>query len=283
MALQPAAGCETLEYANPEGETIKFVTLAGLTGRMFPPIQLTSIPVPAGHGSSFRGAAHLERPVVTPVVSPGIFDGREELRRWARVLDPAKGEGILTVVEGEWAGRQLRCVYEAGLDQLEESARSPIPVTLIWRAAYPYWEDATESSETVVQDAVILHWFPFLPLVLGPSDTFDSFYVTNEGDVTSWPVVTVTGPTVDMELRNDTTGALWHLTGTVAAGATLVVDTRPGHKTVDIDGVNRFGWLTPESSLWGLAPGENEVVVAGTSTTTATSVTVAWRQAWLAA
>ena len=271
--IDPAPGCETLEYANPDGDSIRFVTLVEVTGRMMPPIAVTSIGVPAGHGASFRGAYHQERPVVTPVAAPGVFEDRAELRRWARVLDPAKGEGTLTVVEGEWAGRRLRCVYEAGLDELAESSRSPLQATLIWRAAYPYWEDAVESSESVAQDATLHNWFPFLPLVLGASDSFESFQVTNEGDVISWPVMTVTGPATDMEVVNVTTGQLWHVTGAVAAGATLTVDTRPGYKTVDVDGVNAFGRLTPQSSLWGLAPGVNEVTVGGALTTSATSIT----------
>ena len=57
-----------------------------------PPIGLTTIPVPAGHGSHYLGAAHLERPVVVPVASPGIFDGRADLRHWARIFDPARAK-----------------------------------------------------------------------------------------------------------------------------------------------------------------------------------------------
>ena len=119
--------CETHEYRNPDGETVRWLTLVGTTGRFMPPIQLTSIPVPLSHGSRFVAAAHLERAVVFPVAAPGIFDGRDELRRWARVFDPAKGEGTVTVVEGDYPGRRLRCVYEAGLDELEEVSASGQP------------------------------------------------------------------------------------------------------------------------------------------------------------
>ena len=75
--------CETMTYRNPEGESITWLTLLGGTGRFMPPIQITSIPVPAAHGSRHLGAMHMERAVAIEVAAPGILDGREELRRWA--------------------------------------------------------------------------------------------------------------------------------------------------------------------------------------------------------
>ena len=275
--------CETHEYRNPLGETVRWRTLIGTVGRMMPPIQITSIPVPSGHGSRFRAAAHTERPVAFQVATPGPLDGRDELRRWAAVLDPAKGEGTVTVVQGEWAGRRLRCVYEAGLDELEENHRSWNPAALVFRAAWPYWEDASESEKAVTQDDTTHTWFPFLPLVLGASDAFAVFTVTNAGDVTTWPIVTVTGPALEVTASNETTGLSWHVTGSIADGSTLVVDTRPGFKTVTVDGVNAFNRLTDTSSLWGLQPGANRVEIAGAATSSATAIRFTWRQAWLAA
>ena len=276
--------CETHEYRNPNGETVRWLTLVGTTGRFMPPIGITSVPVPAAHGSRFIAAAHLERAVAFPVAAPAIFDGREELRDWARILDPARGEGTVTVVNGAYAGRQLRCVYEAGLDEMSETSGSNANrATLIFRAAWPYWQDTTESSVDIGQGETETTWFPFLPLILGASDAFASFTVDNTGDVPAWPRVTVTGPGENVTATNLSSGASWTVTGALAAGSTLIVDTGPGRKSVTVDGTNAFDRLTPDSSLWPLVPGPNRVEVSMALTSVDSVIDFNWRRNWLAA
>jgi Phage tail protein len=284
MAVWDAlADCETHEFRNPEGETIRFRTLIGTVGRFMPPVQVTTMPVPRGHGSRYMGTFHVERALALPVAVPGVFDGRAELRRWARVLDPAKGEGTLTVVEGDWAGRQLTCVYEAGLEELEERKADVDGGTLVFRAAYPYWRDAVESSREVGPGETETTWFPFLPLVLGASDAFASFTLNNDGDTPAWPVVTVTGPGQEVTASNLTTGDTWHVTGAIEAGQELVVDARPGFKEVSVDGSNAFHRLTPESTLWPLIPGPNRVEVSMAITDPSSLIRFTWRRNWLSA
>ncbi|HEV8163153.1 MAG TPA: hypothetical protein VGR74_01660, partial [Actinomycetota bacterium] len=113
--------CETMAFTNPAGETVTFLMLVGAKARMMPPVHVKTLGVPAGNGSRFLGAAHLERIVAVPVAVPGSVTDRDELRRWASVLDPTKGQGTLAVVGAE-AGRSLTCAYDAGLDDLEEVA-----------------------------------------------------------------------------------------------------------------------------------------------------------------
>lgn len=280
---QPWPGCETMEYRSIGGETVRFLMLSGVVGRMAPPAKVTTLPVPAGVGSRLLGSAHLERPVAVPVAFPGSISDRAELRRWARVLDPVPGEGTLTVVDGPHAGRFMRCVCEAGLDDLSEVRPDLNTGNLIFRAVYPYWLDGAEQSSTITQGTTGTTWFPFLPLVLGASDAFGVLTVTVAGDVPSWPVITVRGPGQEMTAQNLTTGESWTVTGAIAAGALLTVDTRPGRKTVTIDGVNAYPRLTPTSQLWALQPGPNRVQLSFAITSPASSVTFAWRNAWLAA
>jgi hypothetical protein len=281
--------CETHEWRSAAGETIRFVTRTEAKARMMPPVSLTTIRVPQAHGARFRGARHDERLVALPVVVPGPTAGRAELRRWARALDPTKGEGTLTVVEGAYAGRQLVCAYEAGLDDFVEEWPLLGLTTLAFHAADPYWQDATESSVLATLGMTQYHWFPFAgtwakqPLILGASDVFAALTITNTGDVDAWPVVTTLGPGIDLTLRNDTTGDQLHITGNVATGSTVVVDTRPGHKLVTVDGANAFGRLTDDSTLWPLVAGPNRVSIAVASATAATRSTFAWRNRWLAA
>ncbi len=285
----PDAVCETHEWRGAAGDTIRFVTRTGATARMMPPVSLHTIRVPQSQGGRFRHARHEERLVALPVVVPGPTAGRDELRRWARALDPLKGEGTLTVVQGPWAGRRLVCAYEAGLDSFAEEWPLLGLTTLAFRAADPYWEDVAESTVTATIDDESFTWFPFAgtwaaqPLMLGASDVFAVVTITNTGDVNAWPVIDVTGPGSDLTLTNVTTGAVTHLTGDIDPGSTVHIDTRPGRKTVRVDTANAFGRLTDDSTLWPLVPGPNRVSIGLASATVDTHATFSWRNRWLAA
>jgi hypothetical protein len=137
----PDTICETHEWRSALGETIRFVTRTEAVQRMMPPVSITTLKVPQAQGGRFRGARHEERLATIPVVVPGPVDGRDELRRWAAALDPLKGEGTLTVVQGPHAGRQLTCTYEAGLESYAEEFGLLGLTTLAFRAAEPYWQD----------------------------------------------------------------------------------------------------------------------------------------------
>lgn len=286
---EPDANCETHEWRSALGETIRFVTRTNAKQRMMPPVTIFTIRVPQTQGASFRGARHDERIATIPVVAPGAQAGRDELRRWARALDPLKGEGTLTVVIGPYAGRQLVCAYEAGLDDLEEEWPLLALTTLAFHASDPYWQDGTETAAIANLNSTTYTWFPFAgswaaqPLILGASDVFAALTIANAGDVETWPVITVTGPGTDLHLTNSTTGKDLLLSGAIAAGSVAVIDTRPGRKTVTIDGVNAFSRLSPASSLWPLEAGSNRVSIGFATATAQSSVRFAWRQRWLAA
>lgn len=279
----PDATCETHEWVSPLGETIRFVTRTEAQQRMMPPVTIHTVQVPQAQGGRFRGARHDERLVTLPVVVPGPTAGRAELRRWARALDPLKGEGTLTVVQGPYAGRRIVCAYEAGLDTFAEEWPLLGLTTLAFRAADPYWEDSIESNISATIGSNLHTWFPFLPLVLGTSDVFAVVTIDNPGDVNTWPIFTVLGPGTDLTARNETTGQSWHLTGNVPDAGQVVVDHRPGHRAARLDGVNVFGRLTDDSVLWPLVPGPNRVSIGFASATATSSVVAAWRNRWLAA
>jgi hypothetical protein len=279
----PDTDCETHEWRASTGETIRFVTRTEATQRFMPPVSLHTIRVPQAQGGRFRYARHGERLATIPVVLPGPQVARDELRRWAKALDPVKGEGTLTVVQGAHAGRQLVCAYESGLESYSEEYGSLGLATFAFRAADPYWQDAAEQSLVSTLGSSTATWFPFLPLVLGPSDIFASTTITNGGDVDAWPVITTIGPGTDLTVTNQTTGLFWKFTGAMTAGSTLVVDHRPGHKSVRLDGFNAFGRLSDDSVLWPLVPGPNRISIGFASATAGSKVTFTWRNRWLSA
>src|SRR5437868_10959686 len=163
----PDTICETHEWRSSQGEVIRFVTRTQAKERFMPPVTLETIRVPQAQGARFRGARHEARLATIPVVVPGPDAGRQELRRWARALDPLKGEGTLTVVQGAFAGRQLVCAYEAGLESWSEDFPLLGLTTLAFRAADPYWQDANASTVTSGTNPNSFTWFPFFPLILG--------------------------------------------------------------------------------------------------------------------
>jgi hypothetical protein len=283
------ADCETHRYQNPDGETLTFRTLKGTAGRQMPPAVVTTLPAPGSGGSRYVGTFHGERILTLPVVDPGPLDGRPDFREWPRILDPVKGQGTLTVVQGDYPGRQLICVYESGLEAVAETDRLRIPAVLTFRAAYPYWVDETESEQVVTGEEESFFWFPFAgsfaanPIRFGPENTFANLVVSNTGDVEAWPVITVKGPATNVEMINETTGLSWQFTGDVAAGETLIVDTRPGQKLVRLDGVNEYDRLTEDSNLWPLIPGANTITMSATAVVESTYLRFGWRNAWLAA
>jgi Siphovirus-type tail component, C-terminal domain len=263
--------CETHEWRSGAGEVVRFVTRTGAQARMMPPVSLDLLRVPQAHGARFRGARHEPRLVLLPVVAPApqTVAGRDELRRWARALDPAAGEGTLTVVDGPSPGRYLVCAYEAGLETLTEEYGQPLELAVIgFRAGDPYWHDAG----VITRD---------LPIVEPSATTV----VTNTGDVDAWPVFTLTGPATSIWIINDTTGLKIGIGGApFVAGDVIVVDTRPGHKTITINGTgDGFSRLTSDSTFWPLIPGDNSVTVNFTGSTVASTSAFDWSTRWLSA
>jgi len=269
----PDALCETHEWRSAAGEVVRFVTRTGATARMMPPITLDLLRVPQAHGARLRGARHEPRLVLLPVVvpAPQTTAGRTELRRWAKALDPAKGQGTLTVVQGASPGRHLNCVYEAGLDAMAEEWGQPLELAVLgFRAPDPYWLDATVVTQV---------------LEMGGNEPRIVNTVTNTGDVDAWPVFTFHGPGFGIEFHNDSTGKTFIIDGpALVAGDVLVIDTRPARKSVTVNGASAFSRLRSGSVLWPLVPGVNQVStfwsgdVAGT-----TSSAFVFNNRWLAA
>ena len=279
----PAAECETLEYRNPAGEVVRFRTLIGTVGRFMPPIGVTTIPVPAGHGSHYLGSAHLERPVAVPVAIPGPLDGQGRaaaLGAGARPLGgarhPHRGGGD---VGGTAPALRVRGgTGRMGGDQPPGQRRHPaVPGGVAVLGGQP-----ASSPPRWTRTTCCTPGSPSSPSSSAPPTPSRCSPWTTRGDVDAWPVVTVTGPAEDVTVTNLTTGASWHVTGALLPGSGLVVDHRPGQKTVRVDGVNAFDRLAPGSSLWPLARGVNQVDVAAAATDLDTLITFTWRRQWLA-
>jgi hypothetical protein len=101
--------------------------------------------------------------------------------------------------------------------------------------------------------------------------------LANTGTAPTWPVFTIAGPVVNPSFTDPSTGDVIAYTGSVDLGQTLVIDTSPFSRSVQLNGVDRFGLLA--SAQWIEIPAASQVAIqfAGTGTGT---VTATWQNAY---
>lgn len=274
-----ADGVEVPLTEHPALETVR-----GMTGRLLPPLAFTEDPVPGGAGSRTRSVRDLPRELGIPVTIRGDSrdDLRANLRSLASDLYAGRGDGVLRITAPSGDVREVTGRFVSGLEGAEAS---PVldKAALVFRAPDPYWQDGETISVSYSLGSPT-PFFPFFPLTLAPETVFGTTTVDNDGDVPAWPVWTIVGPGTSVVLSNDTTGESLTLTYTLASGEAVVIDTRPGAKTVTLDdGSNLYGSLDNTSTMWALAEGSNTVSVTFNTSTVDSYVSLAYRRRYLAA
>lgn len=98
---------------------------------------------------------------------------------------------------------------------------------------------------------------------------------TNDGDIGTYPIVTITGPATDPSITNSTTSEELQINETLVGGDELIIDFL--ERTVVLNGtVSKYGSLEPTASdFFDLEPGNNSIVYAGGGT-----MEMRWRSAW---
>ncbi|WP_176439816.1 phage distal tail protein [Haloechinothrix alba] len=98
--------------------------------------------------------------------------------------------------------------------------------------------------------------FPLVfPLDFGEGTTGGVMYVENNGDVPTWPIFEVEGPCPGPVIQYSGRSLEFDSDLTVLQGQTLEIDTQPGNRTVELEGVSRRPRMT--SAQWTpLEPGE---------------------------
>lgn len=141
------------------------------------------------------------------------------------------------------------------------------------------------ASSTVAADAtagVGGFGFPLaFPINFGVANPTGQLLAENNGNVTTYPVFTITGPGSNPSIFNATTNQTISFAYTLAAGETLVVDTL--NRTVMLNGTtNRYSALDFTTTSWfGLVPGVNDLRLIYPSYSTGAALQVQWRHAWL--
>lgn len=119
------------------------------------------------------------------------------------------------------------------------------------------------------------------PVMLAPVPGGQPDMAVNGGPEPTWPVITFSGPVTSPVLSYVDAALSVGLTGSLAAGEQVIVDTRPWARSVTNTAGGSYAGRLTGSRLADLAlpPGATLLSFAGQDATGAASVTVAWRAA----
>lgn len=210
------------------------------------------------------------REVDFPIMIEG--ESPEDVRQKVRELTSLLGNKPLTLINVDIDGnaRMLNCWLSGitGRESPDEHFNDWKKVVLSFRAFDPFWY-----GDWVVVDGA------------GPeNEGFPTeVFVNNPGDAEAWPTFKLYGPITDPQVQlvdpNDDLNiyAEFKLTGfTIPSGRYVVVDTRPGRKTIILDdGQNLYQYLDPSiNQLFSIPPGEYVVDLDGSSTDSNTKIVV---------
>jgi len=113
-----------------------------------------------------------------------------------------------------------------------------------------------------------------LPFNIGSSVIDTTLVASNNGDADEYPYITLTGPITSPVIRNVTYGWKLDFTGiTINAGVTYEINLKYGYKTVkQLPSTNKLSELSNDSDLssFRIKPGDNDIKLTGTGTTSAT-------------
>lgn len=260
--------------------------LVGRTGLWMPPFELVEFDRPMHAGTRVVKVKTGPRDYDLPLLFQGAsYEASYALLKSALGhFDPTRGPGTLRVVDPNGDSRELPEVYYTGGLEMAESWPDWSPThyraVASFHAPDPYWYDVGDTTATYASDvATAPTFFPFFPLRLSAGTVLTSPTLVNDGDVELWPIFTVTGPGTDLLLLNTTTGKFLSMPVVIAADEQVVIDTRPGHKTVtDAEGRRLFGSLSATSELWPFPVGASTFQVQMNGANAASQVQVRYRR-----
>ena len=283
------------ETGAPEGIGV----LVGVRGLEMPPFSLESEKVPLQAGERFRRLNTQVRDVDLPlhVRSTTTVGLRNTLRYLRHVLNPERGQGILSVAAQDGAVRNLHCRFVGpwlGDLSATGSGETWTDILVTFRALDPYFYDTNLQAAEFQVGGTIATFLstaagdPFLPMHLTGSNVLQQQTTTNPGDVPAWPVWTVHGPGASVTVRRLSPAPQTVLEvdfpTALTSEQTVVIDTRPGYKTVTQlpSGGNLFGAINATSrEFWTLPHGPSLIQAEMTGAGVGSSVHMEYTPAYL--
>lgn len=261
--------------------TGKYLMMPGAQGLGVGPVELFSDPLPQDDGSMFRGVRLGDNDIFLPIAL--LADDPEDLRvlreRIVSLCHPLRLNRTNQVtVTLAWADGERRSAtgrFVAGIPGnygSDEAGGDWQILGVVIRCLDPFWysEPVSLGPFRVAEAAkdFLSEWDDFFPIELAASQVMGEATITNPGDVDTFPTWYIEGPGSELTLTNEATGKTLVLTTTVDV---VNIDTRLTSDTAltvtDGDDVNLFEFLSDDSSLWPLVPGEQTVTMTLTGAT----------------
>lgn len=267
----------SMQWIDPTGVTwqldnpnLGWFLLDEVTGLGAAPITLTTDPFPRG-GSRVRWVQPEARLITLGLHIFGP-DHPTFLSRW-RSLGHAfartrrDGPGRLVITRPDNTQREILAYYQEGWNNSPDAHFIDDDVVITLYAEDPFWRDPVDIvvPRTNVPPASFLSPYPTVSTTaaIGTTTLF------NPGEADAWPDWIITGPFSSVTTTNRTTGESWTLNPSapgIAHGPVLTGEqvrlTTDVMTVVGPDGSSWTGALNwPTASLWGLAPGDNDVVL----------------------
>ena len=198
-----------------------------------------------------------------------------------KIFTPANGAGILRVTTDLY-DRAILVVPMGGLDYNQDPKQGyHIRTVVQLRAADPTWYNPTiiNAAQTPTISGTPTPVPLTIPWTAGSSSINSTLNFTYDGDFPSYPIISATGPITGLTITHTTSGYVIAVSGTIPAGETWTFDLRYGQKTVTNQaGDNKISSITSGSNIaeFAIILGANAITVAGTVTTSASTVNLTY-------
>lgn len=115
------------------------------------------------------------------------------------------------------------------------------------------------------------------PIVFTPALQTGRVRLNNDGNMPAYPVITLRGRLTNPVVQNETTGESFSLDYLLAAGLTVVIDTRPGQRAARLgNGVNLAEHIEDGSKWPSMLPGLNDFRLTTDDTNDDGTMDVSW-------
>lgn len=143
-----------------------------------------------------------------------------------------------------------------------------------------YYSDTATTASMTPQQPLGRTYDRTYNLVYGGGSIATSTTITNSGNWTTYPVITITGPALNPTIGNITTGQYITVNYGLANTDTLVIDL--DQKLITLNGNSARNLIAGNSQWFGAPPGtSNFYFTANTYTIGTTAASVVYRSAWV--
>ena len=247
-----------VEYSLDDNTICRFISDDG-TGML--PMHRLSERGPLQHGISDLGYYYDPRIIMLTLAVHDTTSTAVDVKRLAlmNVFAPQTDPLILKYTLPGGDVRCIDCHFVDGLEMPHSGTGLHFKTALSLKCPDPpFYNPVAESAVFAIGGGDDVWEVPFeVPFEVGASVIDSDIAITYDGNVSTYPVIRITGPAQNAVMTNDSLGLKLDFTGTTIAAADYYeIDLRYGRKTVtDLAGDDKLADLTTDSDIaqWRIA------------------------------